>query len=164
MFPEKEVHGHSPIFTFLCLWAIYISHDWSTYSPQEICGPIFGIYINCSQTHECGDLDWGRAIPRKGKHKWDFRCSVQSSIPRLSDYHGLSNIYNLGSSDFPRSLCFKWFCVPINILRLVYFIRKEFLKYGILFYRLSAKNSTNAPYKSRKKFRRKKLPEVWKYP
>ncbi len=33
-------------------------------------------YINHSQTHECGNWDWGRAIPRKGIHKWDFRCSA----------------------------------------------------------------------------------------
>ncbi len=28
-------------------------------------------YINHSQTHECGNWDWGQ----KGIHKWDFRCS-----------------------------------------------------------------------------------------
>jgi hypothetical protein len=33
-------------------------------------------YINRSWTHECGNWDWGRAVPRKGIHKWDFPCSV----------------------------------------------------------------------------------------
>ncbi len=33
-------------------------------------------YINRSQTHECENLDWGRAIPREGIHKSDFPCSV----------------------------------------------------------------------------------------
>ncbi len=33
-------------------------------------------YINRSQTHECGYWGWGRAIPRKGIHKLDFRCNV----------------------------------------------------------------------------------------
>ncbi len=33
-------------------------------------------YINRSQTHECGNWDWCRAIPRKGINKWDFRCSA----------------------------------------------------------------------------------------
>ncbi len=33
-------------------------------------------YISPSQTHECGNWEWGRAIPRKGRHKWDFPCSV----------------------------------------------------------------------------------------
>jgi hypothetical protein len=36
-------------------------------------------YINRSQTLECGNWDWGRAIPRNGIHKWDFRCSVEYS-------------------------------------------------------------------------------------
>jgi hypothetical protein len=29
-----------------------------------------------SQTHECGNWDWGRAIPRKVIHNWDFPFSV----------------------------------------------------------------------------------------
>ncbi len=29
---------------------------------------ILGKYINRSQTHECGNGDWGRTIPRKGIH------------------------------------------------------------------------------------------------
>ncbi len=33
-------------------------------------------YINHSQIHGCGNWDRGRAIPRKGIHKWDFPCSV----------------------------------------------------------------------------------------
>ncbi len=35
-----------------------------------------GEYVNRSQTHECGNWDWGHAIPRKGTHKWDFPGSV----------------------------------------------------------------------------------------
>jgi hypothetical protein len=31
--------------------------------------------INHSQAHECENWDWGRAMPIKGIHKWDFRCS-----------------------------------------------------------------------------------------
>jgi hypothetical protein len=34
-------------------------------------------YTNHSQTHECGNWDWGRAIPRKGIYIWDFPCSVE---------------------------------------------------------------------------------------
>ncbi len=33
-------------------------------------------YINHLKTHECENWDLDRAIPRKGIHKWDFRCSV----------------------------------------------------------------------------------------
>jgi hypothetical protein len=38
---------------------------------SQICGPIPGIHDIW-----CGNWDCGRAIPRKGIHKWDFRCSV----------------------------------------------------------------------------------------
>ncbi len=33
-------------------------------------------YINRSQTHECWNWGWGRAISRKGIHNWEFLCSV----------------------------------------------------------------------------------------
>ncbi len=46
---------------------------------SQICGPILEIYINHSQTHECGNWNWVRAIPKKGMHKWDFCCSVSGS-------------------------------------------------------------------------------------
>ncbi len=65
-----------PISTFICLWAIYIF-------PWSICLFCCRKYVdrsweyrNLSQTHECGNWGWGRAIPREGIHKWDFRCSV----------------------------------------------------------------------------------------
>jgi hypothetical protein len=35
------------------------------------------MWTSCSQTHECGNWDRGRAIPRKGIHKWDFPCSAR---------------------------------------------------------------------------------------
>jgi hypothetical protein len=69
-----------PISTFVCLWTIYKF-------PRSIC--LFCCrkymdrsweYINRSQT-ECGNWDWGHAIPRKGIHKWDFRCSAWDSAP-----------------------------------------------------------------------------------
>ncbi len=40
-------------------------------------------YINRSQIHECGNWDWGRAIPSKGIHIWDFSCSVDRSGEQL---------------------------------------------------------------------------------
>ncbi len=75
IFPEKELRGHSPNLHIHILWAIYIF--W-----QSIC--LFCCrkyvdrsweYINRPQTHGCGNWDWGRPIPIKGTHKWDFRCS-----------------------------------------------------------------------------------------
>ncbi len=41
-------------------------------------------YINRSQTHKCGNWDWGRAIPRKGIHKRNFSCSVALALTSSS--------------------------------------------------------------------------------
>ncbi len=49
-------------------------------------------FINCSQTHECGNCDWGRAIPWKGMHKWNFQCSA-------------GGIMNLGPQKFKFIIC-----------------------------------------------------------
>jgi hypothetical protein len=48
----------------VCLfcWRKYVDRSWD--------------YIIRSQTHECGNWGWGCAIPRKGIHKWDLRCSA----------------------------------------------------------------------------------------
>ncbi len=60
----------------MCLWAIYIFPRsvsifcWRKYVDRS------WDYINCSRTHECWNWGWGRAIPRKGIYKGDFRCSV----------------------------------------------------------------------------------------
>ncbi len=50
----------------LFCWRKYVDRSWG--------------YINRSQTHECWNWGWGRAIPRKGIHKGDFRCSVAPLI------------------------------------------------------------------------------------
>ncbi len=39
------------------------------------------IYKPLTQTHECGNWDWGRAIPFLGIHKWDFCGSA--TIPLI---------------------------------------------------------------------------------
>ncbi len=68
---ERNFAATVPISTFVCLWAIYIF-------PPSIC--LFWCrkyvdqsweFINRSQTHECGNWDWGRAIPRKAVSVWD---------------------------------------------------------------------------------------------
>jgi hypothetical protein len=49
------------VYLFCC--KIYVDQSWE--------------YINRSQKHECGNWDWGRAIPRKRIHKWDFlQCVI----------------------------------------------------------------------------------------
>jgi hypothetical protein len=73
-----------PISTFMCLWAIYIF----PISICLFCGRKYvdrsWEYINRSQTHECGNWDWGRTIPRKGIHKWYFRCSATYNNTKYS--------------------------------------------------------------------------------
>jgi hypothetical protein len=53
------------------------------------CRPILGLYINRSQTQECWNWGWGRTIPRKGIHKWDFRCSVCNNVDFFSPHSRL---------------------------------------------------------------------------
>ncbi len=82
-----------PIPTLIYLWEIYIFRGSVC---LLCCIHIFGNmqiweYINRSQTHECGNWDWGRAIPRKGIHKWDFLCSAYSSGAQLAS--SFSNDY-----------------------------------------------------------------------
>ncbi len=60
----------------MCLWGIYIfSQSVCLFCCRKICWPILGIYRSFTDTN-CGNWDWGRAIPFLGKHKWDFRCSA----------------------------------------------------------------------------------------
>ncbi len=79
---KRNCVGTVPISKFMCLWAIYSlnSHDQSAYSAARKYVDPSWEYINRSQTHECGNWYWGRAIPRKGIHKWDFRCSAKKLI------------------------------------------------------------------------------------
>jgi hypothetical protein len=92
IFPKKELRGYSPNFHILvsvCERFIY-SHNRSAYSAagNMSTDPTWQyiIYINCSQT-QCGNWDWGRAIPRKGIYKWNFLCSVW--INRVSSFCGM---------------------------------------------------------------------------
>ncbi len=62
-----HIHVSLTIYIFpesVCLFCCrkYVNRSWED--------------INRSQTHECGNWDWGRAIPRKRIYKWYFRCSV----------------------------------------------------------------------------------------
>ncbi len=63
---------------FLHSWAIYI-FLWSIFLfyCRKIGGLNVGIYtIDRSQTHECDNADWGRAIPFLGIYKFKFLCSA----------------------------------------------------------------------------------------
>ncbi len=71
--PFLGIAASAPIFTFMCLWAIYI-FPGSVYifPPAEKADPAWE-YIIRSQTHECGNWDWGPDIPFLGIFVSNFR-------------------------------------------------------------------------------------------
>ncbi len=63
----------APISKFICLWAIYIvPGSVHIFPTAEQADPSWE-YINCSQTHECGNWDWGPDIPFLGIFVSNFR-------------------------------------------------------------------------------------------
>ncbi len=80
IFPEKEYQGLSPNFHIHTYVSdLYIPMMGLPILLEEIGRLILRLYINHSQTHKCWNWGWDHAIPRKGIHKWDFRCSVCTS-------------------------------------------------------------------------------------
>ncbi len=76
--PRKGTARPQSQFPHSCVCERFIySHDRSaSYSAAGKYVERSWDYINRSQTHECGNRDWGVAIPFLGIHKWDFRCSA----------------------------------------------------------------------------------------
>ncbi len=65
---ERNCTASVPIFTFMCLWAIYIfPQDLNLFSCSRIGRPIVWEYINHSQKHEC--RNWTEAAQF---HFWEF--------------------------------------------------------------------------------------------
>ncbi len=65
-----------------CVFQGFIySQDRSAYCAAGKYVDRFWEYINRSQTHECGNWDWGRLIPFLGIQIWDFRCSAPQLSP-----------------------------------------------------------------------------------
>ncbi len=75
---KRNIGASVPISTFMCLWTNYIFPRWVCLLCWRKYVDRFWEYINSSQTHECGNWGWGRAIPRKGKR--NCRCSVNASL------------------------------------------------------------------------------------
>ncbi len=77
---KRNIGVSVPISTFMCLWTNYIFPRWVCIFCWRNYVDRSWKYINRSQTQECGNWGWGRAIPRKGIYKRNCRCSVVDEI------------------------------------------------------------------------------------
>ncbi len=95
LFPEQDYNVLPPIswppnsYTHISVRGLYISRiGLSILLQLNMYVDRYWEYLNCLQTHGCGNWDWGRAFPRKRIHKWVFsmQCrtfcgSLQRSSP-----------------------------------------------------------------------------------
>jgi hypothetical protein len=82
-YSQKGISRPPSQFPHSCVCERFIySQDLSAYSVAGKYVDQSWKYIIRSQTHECGNWDWGHAIPFLERHKWDFRCSACSLITR----------------------------------------------------------------------------------
>ncbi len=65
---------------------LYISTIGLPILLEEICRQILGLYKSLTDTW-MWNWGWGRAIPRKGIHKRDFPCSVDSHRPFICNVY-----------------------------------------------------------------------------
>ncbi len=75
---KRNIGASDPIFTFMCLWANYIFPRWVCLFcwRKYVDRSREYLYMNRSQTQECENWGWGRAIPIKGIYKRNCRCSA----------------------------------------------------------------------------------------
>ncbi len=73
VFPKQHYNVSQFLHSYICEKFIYFQ-DQSAYSASGKYVDQSWEYIKRSQTHECGNWDWGRAITRKWIHKLDFPC------------------------------------------------------------------------------------------
>jgi hypothetical protein len=77
IFPEKELRGHSPSFHIqVSVTDLYIPMIDLSIMLQEICWPILEICKSLKDTYMNMEIKTEASkFPKKGKHKWDFRCT-----------------------------------------------------------------------------------------
>jgi hypothetical protein len=75
---KRNCAASVPISTFICLWVINISPAVGLPILLQETMDRSWEYINRSQTHECGNCDWGSAIPFLGIHYWEFSLQCRS--------------------------------------------------------------------------------------
>ncbi len=81
----------APISTFMFLWAIHIfPGSIYIFPPAELADPSWE-YIIRSQTHECGNWDWGLEIPFLGIFVSNFRHFVFAVYTKLQWFLNLRN-------------------------------------------------------------------------
>ncbi len=104
---KRNIGVSVPISTFMCLWANYIFPWWVSLFCWRKYVDRSWEYISRSQTHECGNWGWGRAIPRKGIYKRNCRCSVEHCSAKTQCWKFETNIPRIGiarpQSHFPHS-------------------------------------------------------------
>jgi hypothetical protein len=77
VFPEKELRGLNPDFTFMCLWMIYVSTgSVHIFSCSRIGRPMVGIYKSLTDTGMWKLGLRGHAIPFLGIFVSNFFCFV----------------------------------------------------------------------------------------
>jgi hypothetical protein len=77
VFPEMELCGLSPnLHIHVSVSDLYIPRTGPHIFLQQKRQADHWEYINCSQTHECGNWDGGRAIPFLGMFVSNFRYFV----------------------------------------------------------------------------------------
>jgi hypothetical protein len=115
-----------PQFQFLhsCVCERFMySHDWSAYSAAGKYMDRSWEYINRSQTHECRNCDWVRAISFLGIHKWDFRCSIGPVIWNLLADRKLVRFLNLQLKKRLKLYSVRQFLLnPVTELNLEWFV------------------------------------------
>ena len=80
----RDLYISGSVCLFCCREIQYVDRSWE--------------YINRSQTHACGNWDWGRAIPRKITHKWYFPCSAGLITGWLTSSSKLVSMIHIGNS------------------------------------------------------------------